>query len=261
MKKSSLFLFLLFPVFLFSQQKKSVYYDQNWIESISKYSQFYVCEYMVSENGAYNGAYICYEIVSEKKIKLYNFKNNKLEGEIKEFHPNGVLKLQAFYNNGIPIMEWKEWNADGELVVNRFFDKNREEIKKTKQQTEYEKMYFGEKEFQAPVYGSSCIIKTQEKEKYNCSELALLEYYNRPPLPPSYFNKSNFKNNIFKTSLKYLVSQNGKVLKTIILSSCGDEYLDDLAKTHVLNMIPFEAAKEKEIPIEYWLEAEIIFNF
>ena len=46
-----------------------------------------------------------------------------------------------------------------------------------------------------------------------------------------------------------------------ILKSTGDAFLDILAEAHVLNMIPFESAKQYGNPIKYWQDAQLVFQF
>lgn len=260
MKKiTKLFLYLIMfglPFIVFSQQKTHVFFDESWQVSTTKYNQYYVCECFVLENGAYDGPFICYDNVSETKLKEYNFSNNVLDGEVFEYFIDGKLKLHAYYDNGVPVKEWKEWNSDGDLVVDKIFDKDDRILTNKKKFTDYEKKYFDIKEFEAPVYSTKCIFKKVDKEKYKCSNEALLEYYKHPPLPPFYKRPGTF---IVK--LKYLISEKGKVSETELLESSGDEFLDDLAETHVLNMIPFESAKKNGNPIDFWIVADIIFEF
>lgn len=254
-------LLITIPFISFSQQKRTVFFDEVWQISSSKHSQYYICDCFVLENGAYDGSFVCYSIKTEVMMKIYNFSNNVLDGEVKEFFENGNLKLHAFYNKGLPVKEWKEWDISGLLVVNKTFDENSVVLKDRKTLTDYEKMYYGEKEFEAPVFMSECILKKNEKEKYRCSDAAMLAYYSHPPLPPSYFEDVSFIGKLIIVKLKYQLSENGKVVSTKIIESCGDFFLDDLAKTHVLNMIPFESAKQFENPIKYWIDAEIVFSF
>ncbi len=262
LKPISLFLLLTVSASIFAQQKKYIYFDELWELSSSKYNQYYFCECYVLENGAYDGPFNCYNIVSEAKVKTYHFSNNVLDGEVLEYYENGNVKLHAFYNKGIPTKTWKEWNASGELVVDKVFDENDVIIKdKKKKLSDYEKMYFGEKPFEAPVYTTDCILKKNETEKYKCSDLAMFAYYKHPPLPPSYFNKPSFSGKTFVVKLKYQLSEKGKVIDTKIIETSGDAFLDELAAIHVLNMIPFESAKEYENPIKYWIDADIYFKF
>ncbi|MFT5828390.1 MAG: hypothetical protein ACI9AB_001348, partial [Urechidicola sp.] len=43
--------------------------------------------------------------------------------------------------------------------------------------------------------------------------------------------------------------------------STGDDFLDLLAQAHILNMVPFESAKQYGLPIPYTQDAQIIFQF
>lgn len=255
------FLLLLLPFLSYSQQNMKVFFDESWQISSSKFSRYYVCECFVLESGAYEGPFTCYTIDSEVLVKSYNFSDNILDGEMKEFYENGAKKLHAYYNRGLPVNEWKEWDIDGNLVVDKTFDENSVILKDKRKMTDYEKMYFGEKEFEAPVYLTECILKKNEKEKYRCSDAAMLEYYKHPPLPPNYFDDARYSNQSIVVFLKYQLSEKGKVTDTKIIETSGDAFLDELAQIHVLNMLPFEAAKQYENPIKHWIEAEIIFNF
>lgn len=256
-----LFVFSFLVVGIYSQQSRTIFFDEVWQISTSKHSHYYECHCFVLENGAFDGAFTCFSMKTDAKVKEYNFSNNVLHGEIKEYYENGYLKLHAFYNKGLPIKNWKEWNENGKIVVDKVFDENSRITKNKKQLTEYEKMYFGIKEFETPVFTTECILMKNEKQKYLCSDTALLEYYKHPPLPPYYFNDSKFSGKTFISKLKYLLSEKGKVIDVEIIETSGDDFLDELAEIHVLNMIPFESAKEYENPIEYWIEAEIVFKF
>ncbi len=151
------------------------------------------------------------------------------------------------------------------LLISPFFSYSQQNssiiLKDKKEFSSYEKSYFGVIKFESPVYMSECILKKNDTEKHRCSDAAMLAYYNYPPLPPSYFEDARFIGKSITVKLKYLLSEKGKVITTKILKSSGDAFLDDLAATHVLNMIPFESAKEFEYPIKYWIPADIIFNF
>lgn len=247
----------------FGQQKKYMNFDRNWEKSTSKNSIFYSCECYVLESGAIDGPFKCFIAETDTLIKSYNFLNNVLNGEILEYHRNGILKLEAFYDKGIPINSWKEWNITGELVVDKSFSKDGKFLgnRNEKQPSEYEKMYFGSKKFEPPIFTSICITKSIEAYKYTCSDTAMLAYYNTPPLPPDYFNNIKFSGKDFQVKLKYQLSEKGKVDTVIILETSGDAFLDDLAETHILNMVPFEAAKEFGNPIKYWIEAILNFRF
>lgn len=255
--------FVLPQVFLLGQQKKYLNFDENWQLSNSQYTQYYQCETYVLENGALDGPFTCYKIYSDTLVKKYHFKDNILDGNVYEYFDNGALKLEAEYRKGQAINSWKEWNEEGELVVDKTFDEEGYLTGDTnkKKLSEYEKMYFGTKPFEEPIYTSECILKGTEYLKYECSQDALNRFYNVPPLPPSYFNDVKFSGKEFQVKLRYLLSEKGKVDSVYILETSGDAFLDDLAETHVLNMMPFEAAKEYENPIKYWMEAILYFRF
>lgn len=260
------FITLLFIGYIyigFSQQKKYKNFDVNWEQSTSKHNIAYQCECYVLETGALDGPFKCYIAETDTLIKSYNFVNNILNGEILEYYRNGNLKLEAFYDKGIPIKTWKEWNETGELVVDKMFSDEGKYLgnKNEKQPSEYEKMYFGSKKFEAPIFTTTCIVKNLETLQYSCSDTAMLAYYNTPPLPPNYFNNIKFSGKQFQVKLKYQLSELGKVDTVIIIETSGDAFLDDLAETHILNMMPFEAAKEYGNPIKYWIEAILNFKF
>ena len=257
-----LLIFSFISILGISQQQKHLFFDESWQISASKYSQYYDCECYTLKNGAFDGSFTCYNIKTDKKVKVYHFTNNVLDGEVTEYYDNGQMKLHAFYKNGQAIKEWKEWDEEGNLVVDKTFDEQSLITRdKKKQLSEYEKMYFGNKEFEEPVYSTKCILKKVEKERYSCSDSSLLFYYKNPPLPPSYFNDVKFSGKTFKVKLKYLLSSKGKVIEVKIIETSGDIFLDELAETHILNMIPFESAKKYENPIDYWIPADIFFKF
>lgn len=255
--------FVVWQSILFAQQKKYLNFDHNWTMSSSKYNQYYQCECYMLENGALDGPFTCFKIGTDTLVKNYYFQNNILDGEVYEYFDNGALKLMAKYDKGTPIEQWKEWNIDGELVVDKTFDDNGKFTgdKNQKKLSEYEKMYFGSIPFEEPIYTSDCILKVTDKAKYECSEEALNRFYNTPPLPPSYFNDIKFSGKEFQVKLRYQLSEKGKVDSVYVLETSGDAFLDDLAETHILNMMPFEAAKEYENPIKYWMEAILFFRF
>lgn len=255
-----LILFLFLHTILFAQQKTTLFFDANWNAPKSAATRAFYCECFMFENKTLHGPFICYNQKTGDLVKRYYFEENRLHGDIEEYHNDGSLKLKATYNKGLPVGEWKEWDEEGELVIHKTFDDN----------SRIKKDYFTEKEFdykiamgesyhkeEPPIYGSKCLLKKLDKERYKCSDIAMADYYQNPPIPPSYKNSGA----IFITKLKYLLSDKGIVEEVEILESCGDTYLDELASIHVLNMIPFESAKEYGMPINYWIPAEIIFNF
>ena len=60
---------------------------------------------------------------------------------------------------------------------------------------------------------------------------------------------------------QFRINKDGIVDEVKIIKSTGDEFLDELVDAHVLNMLPFESAKQQGIPIHYWKDAQIIFKF
>ncbi len=257
------FVLFLLPIMSFAQQKKYMNFDENWQLSSSKYTQFYQCESYVLENGAMDGPFTCFKYGTDTLVKKYQFTNNVLDGEIFEYHNDGSLKLSAFYKTGVPIKEWKEWDLEGNLVVDKSFDEDGilTKDKNAKKMTEYEKLYFGSKKFEAPIYTTACILKKFDEQKYQCSQEALEAFYKVPPLPPSYFTNVKFANKIFYVKLKYKISEKGKIDDVKIIETSGDAFIDELAEVHMFNIMPFESAKEYGNPIKYWKEAVLEFNF
>lgn len=246
----------------FAQQVGYLSFNENWERTVSKFNIKYECECYTLESGAFEGPLKCYLVGTENLIRHYNFVNNVLHGEILEYFSNGNLKLEAFYDRGIPIKTWREWNANGDLITDKVFsDQGKILGDNKKQYTEYEKIYFGTKPFEPPVFTTECIMKDIESSKYKCSDSAMLKYYNKPPLPPYYFYDEKFSGKDFNVRLKYLLSEKGKVDSVYITETSGDAFLDELAEVHILNMTPFEAAKEYENPIKFWIEAILNFSF
>ena len=257
---NTLVLFIFFQSFLFAQQKTTLFFDANWNAPKSAATKVFYCECFMFEDKTLHGPFICYSQKTGDLVKRYYFEENRLHGDIEEYHEDGSIKLQATYNKGLPVGEWKEWSKDGELVTHKTFDEN----------SRIKKDYFTEKEFdykiamgqsfkkeEPPIYGSECLMKKLDEEKYKCSDKAMFKYYNNPPMPPSYVDRGVK----FITRLKYLLTDKGSVEDVEIIESSGDAYLDELASIHVLNMIPFESAKEYGMPINYWIAADIVFDF
>lgn len=252
--------FIFFQSSLFAQQKTTLFFDANWNAPKTSAAKVFYCECYMFENKTLHGPFFCYNQKTRDLVKRYFFEENRLHGDIEEYYEDGSIKLQATYSKGLPIGEWMEWSSDGNLVKHKTFD-DKSRIKKD---------YFTEKEFdhkiamgqsfkkeEPPIYGSECLMKKLDEEKYKCSDKAMFKYYNNPPMPPSYLNRG-IK---FITKLKYLLSDKGSVEDVEIIESSGDAYLDELASIHVLNMIPFESAKQYGMSINHWVNAEIIFNF
>lgn len=267
MKQSSIFFILFFLVCIevssFAQQKKQLSFDADWKITNIKSLIVYSCETYVLKNGALDGPFTCYKKDSDVIVKKYLFSNNILHGEVFEYFDNGTLKLSAQYDKGTPVRNWQEWNLAGELVVDKTFDgKGKFTLEENKKElSEYEKLYFGTKAFEEPVYNTDCILIKIDDLKKKCSDTALFDYYNTPPIPPSYRSDAAFSGKTVQVKLEYLLSEKGRVDSVYILESSGDLFLDDLAETHILNMMPFEAAKEYENPIKYWIEAVLFFSF
>lgn len=259
--KFHLSIYFLFAISLLTaQQKKTLFFDQNWLPAKTASQQFYFCECYTIENDWLHGPFNCYILKTEELVKKYNFEYNKLDGEVFEYFANGELKLQAEYSKGLPIGDWKEWNQNGELIVHRTFDDANRLLKDYFAEGEYDyrmAMGMNQKKEEAPIYTTECMLKKQEKEKYRCSDAAMLLYYSNPPLPPDYATKGT----TFRTKLKYELNYEAIVKDYEIIESSGDEFLDELAGIHVLNMVPFESAKKYGTPVNVWIEAEIVFKF
>ena len=249
---------LLFPVLLFSQEKKYFSFDFNWEVPATQALQKYSCECYVDAEGKFEGPFVCFDVKTDSVVKRYNFVDNKLHGAAVEFYYDGSPKLEAMYNNGLPIEEWKEWDEFGSLEIHRVFDESSRLIQDYfTEETPYKTaMGFSKRKEEMPVYTSECILTRIEEEKYKCSEKALNQYYANPPIPPYWANSSNAA----ITKLKYLLSDRGDVIEVEILESSGDSFIDELAEIHVLNMVPFESAKQYGTPINYWMNAAILFQ-
>lgn len=264
MKKSFILLGLAFlPLIVFSQRKKSLFFDENWqlvnLVELSTYS----CDCYVDDREKFVGPFKCYHIASESLVKFYNFSNDVLHGSIKEYYLDGKAKLEAEYFLGEPVHEWKEYDQEGNLVLHRTFDENSRLVKDYFQESNpYDnKMTFSAKKEEAPIYTSQCMLLKMEAQRYACSDEALQSYFSNPPIPPSYLNNSEFSSKTIIVKLKYRINRKGIVDMSELIESSGDSFLDELALAHVLNMVPFEAAKEYGNPIDIWQEAQIIFKF
>jgi hypothetical protein len=255
-----IFVFLFLPFFLTAQQKKTIYFDQNWQPAKSPTQQVYYCEYTTIENDWIHGPFLCFYLKNEELVKQYYFEYNKLNGQVFEYYHNGNIKLEAAYMNGLPMGEWKEWDAKGELVVYKTFDESNRMMRDYFKDEDYNyRMVMGldSKKEEPPIFSTECLLKKREEEKYRCSDMAMLDYYSNPPIPPNY----NYQSKVMATKLKYELNHDAVITDVVIVESSGDGFLDELAKTHILNMIPFEAAKTYGTPISVWLEADVVFKF
>ncbi|MCB9256197.1 MAG: energy transducer TonB [Chitinophagales bacterium] len=263
--KRSFFVFglVILPLLLFSQKKKFLFFDENWqVVSLAELST-YSCDCYVDEREKFVGPFKCYHIASESLVKFYNFQNDVLHGLIKEYYLDGKEKLVAEYFLGEPVHEWKEYDQEGNLILHRTFDENSRLVKDYFQESNPydDKMNFSAKAEEAPIYTSQCMLLKMEAQRYACSDEALFNYFSKPPLPPTYLNNPNFAGKTFVVKLKYKINKKGIVDESELLESSGDIFLDELALAHVLNMVPFEAAKEYGNPIAIWQEADIVFKF
>lgn len=256
-----IFLLLILPCLTLAQQKVYIHFDSNWQKAVTESMVMYTCECYKNEAGQYDGPFTCFDNVTDDVVKAYNFVDNKLDGKVEEFHKDGSLKLLASYHKGLPVGEWKEWDQFGELIVHRTFDENSRMLKDYFVEETLYNAAVGMSNIkeEPPIYSSKCILTRIKEEKYKCSNAALLEYYRNPPLPPEYLETR--KGASYITKLKYELSDRGAVMDVEIIESSGDAFLDDLAQIHVLNMVPFESAMQYGTPINYWIEADIIFAF
>jgi antitoxin component YwqK of YwqJK toxin-antitoxin module len=252
--------FIAMPVSLLAQQKRVVFFDRNWLLAKTPSHKFYFCEYYPLENDWIHGPFLCFTVKNETLVKQYYFENNKLDGPVSEFYPNGNIKLEAKYYNGVPVGDWKEWNEKGELTVHRSFDDASRVMRNyfADEDSNYRKMMgIGTKKEEAPIFSTECLLIRQDAEKYKCSDQAMKLYYRTPPIPPD----APYKNKTLKTLLKYELSHEALVTQVEIIESSGDDYLDELAEIHILNMTPFESAKKYGNPVSVWINAEVIFKF
>ena len=59
----------------------------------------------------------------------------------------------------------------------------------------------------------------------------------------------------------FTINEKGIVDSAEIVQSSGDDFLDMLAQAHVLNMVPFESAKQYGVPVAHTKDAIIVFQF
>lgn len=65
---------------------------------------------------------------NEERIILQYYKNNILEGDYREFFPNGNLGTKGKFKNGNPIGRWEYYLKNGTLISWRIYDKNGKEL-------------------------------------------------------------------------------------------------------------------------------------
>lgn len=254
---------LLVPVLLFAQKKKYMAFDEQWSISTSPENTYYSCNCYVNDAGKFIGKFRCYNIVLDALVKEYSFDNDVLHGEVKEYYNSGQLKLEAEYAEGLPIHEWKEYDEDGTIVLQRTFNEQSQIVQDYYQeQSPYDNaMAFSHKKEEPPIYTTDCIRVKVESQKYTCSEEALAAYLNNPPIPEIFKSNPNYSGRKFECLLMYTISEVGIVESAEIVQSTGDDFLDQLAQAHILNMVPFEAAKQYGVPVPFVKDAQIIFQF
>lgn len=257
------FFFLFISSFLLAQQQKTLLFNQNWQSATSR-DAYYKCECYTDSYNKLQGAFNCFEIRTNKLVKQFNFTDDKLDGEAKEYYAEGTLKLEATYKNGLPVGEWYEYDEKGRIKLHRTFDDESRIIKdfNQKELTPYEKLQVDRaKKEEPPIYTSECLRLKIDQQKYDCSEQAIINYISNPPIPPQYKNSTAFAGKTIQCVLSFRINDKGIVDETEILETTGDTFLDELAKAHVLNMVPFEAAKEYGEPINFWKDVIINFSF
>ena len=61
---------------------------------------------------------------NEERIILQHYKNNVLDGDYREFFPDGVLGAKGRYKNGIRVGQWDFYLKNGTLIRWLVYDKN-----------------------------------------------------------------------------------------------------------------------------------------
>lgn len=257
-------IFIFVGVICFAQTKKVLTFDKYWEITTSPAKMAYNCDCYVDEREKLIGPFECVFIENGQVVKKYNFLNNILHGKITEYYIDGTLKLEAEYNKGLPINEWKEYDEFGRIKLNRTFDEQSRITKDYFQaETPYDKavsLYAAKKE-EPPIYKTECIQLKIDQQKYDCTESKLTEYFSNPPIPPSYKTDPNFAGKSIECLFQFRINDKGIVDDIKFIQSTNDEFLDQLVEAHVMNMLPFESAKQYGKPIHYWKDAQIIFNF
>jgi antitoxin component YwqK of YwqJK toxin-antitoxin module len=264
MKTNFLFsLIILIPFSLFSQQKKYMAFDDEWRVATSPDNTFFSCNCFVNEADKFIGKFRCYNLKLEVLVKEYSFENDILHGVVKEYFENGQVKLEAEYMDGLPISDWKEYDEKGALVLHRTFNEQSQLVRDYFQDlTPYSQgMAFSHKKEELPIYTTDCIQVKIESQKYSCSDQAIADYLSNSPTPEALKKDPVYSGKKFECILMYTISEKGVVETAEVLKSTGDEFLDMLAQAHVLNMVPFESAKQYGVPIPYNKDARIIFQF
>lgn len=257
--------FILFalPFVLFAQKKKYMAFDELWRVSHNAETTVYSCNCYVNEQDQFIGKFRCYHVQLDMLVKEYTFDKDVLNGKVNEYYNNGQLKLDAEYKNGLPINEWKEYDEQGALILHRQFNEQSQIVQDYfQEQTPYESaMAFSHKKEEPPIYTTECIRLKIDNQKYACSEEEIAKYLANPPIPEIFKSDPQYAGKRFECVLLYTISEKGLVTVAEIIHSTGDAFLDMLAQAHVLNMVPFEAAKQYGVPINFTKEAKIVFQF
>jgi len=79
---------------------------------------------MIGKNGLKQGIWLESNIEdNEERIILQYYKNGVLDGDYREFFPDGCLGNKGKYKNGIPIGRWEQYLNDGTSTGWQLFDK------------------------------------------------------------------------------------------------------------------------------------------
>lgn len=254
---------LLLPLTLFAQKKKYMAFDEDWRISNSPENTVYSCNCYVNEADKFIGKFRCYHLVLDVLVKEYSFENDELHGEVREYFESGQIKLEAEYVKGLPINEWKEYDEQGALVLHRTFNEQSQLVQDYYQEeTPFDNaMAISHSKEEPPIYTTDCIRLKIKSQQYACSEDAINEYLANPPIPDLFKSDPVYSGKNFECLLMYTINERGIVTSAEILQSTGDDFLDLLAQAHVLNMVPFESAKQYGVPIPYTKDAQIVFQF
>ncbi|MEZ4921395.1 MAG: hypothetical protein R2792_20035 [Saprospiraceae bacterium] len=64
----------------------------------------------------------------EERIILQYYRNGVLNGDYREFFPDGTLGVKGKFKNGDPVGKWKFYLENGTLISWRIYDKNGKEL-------------------------------------------------------------------------------------------------------------------------------------
>lgn len=261
--KSYFVFFLLFPAFLIAQQNKQLFFNKDWQITAIEDQIYYVCDCYVNNQNQFIGKFSCYTKSQNVLVKEYHFVNNLMHGPVREYYENAQLKLEATYDMGEAVGEWKEYNQNGDLELHRTFDEQSKVVRDYYQNlTPYEKelMKYNIQE-RPPIYTSDCIRLKIDQQRYDCSEEALAAYFANVPIAEKLKTDPQYAGKTFVCEIAYTINKKGIVYDAEILQSTGDDFLDLLATSHALNMVPFEAAVKNGVAIEYTKNAKLTFVF